>query len=84
MARHGRDHTSVAATMALAIFIVMESRTPNQHSNMARSDTDATFIGVDNQCTVCISDDLAHFVGKLTPGTKDDQHHVRNDPMEMA
>jgi hypothetical protein len=70
IARHGRDRTSVAATMALAVIMVMESRTPNQHSNTARFDTDATFIGVDNRCTACISDDMAHFVGKLTPGTK--------------
>jgi hypothetical protein len=70
MTRHGRDRTSVAATMALAVIMVMESRTPNQHSNTARFDTDATFIGVDNRCTACILDDLAHFVGKLTPGTK--------------
>jgi hypothetical protein len=67
---NGRKVTSVAAAMALVAVIVMESRAAPKRNNEATFDTDSSLIGVDNRCSACISDNPAHFVGKLTPGLK--------------
>jgi hypothetical protein len=67
---NGRKTASLAAAMVFVAVIVMESRAVPKHSNAASFDTDSSMIGVDNRCSACISNNPAHFIGKLTPGLK--------------
>jgi hypothetical protein len=68
----GKRHrtTSIEATMACMVTIVMKPRATSTADTDTRFDTDSMRIGVNNQCTACILDNPAHFVGELTPGLK--------------
>jgi hypothetical protein len=53
----------------MAVMIVMES-SKGTNSDAVQFDTNATTLGIDNQCTAYISNRKEHFIGNLIPGHK--------------
>jgi hypothetical protein len=62
--------TAEGETMAMAVITMESSSKDKPKTNTVQFKTDSMTVGVDNRCTMCISDKREHFVGELTLGRK--------------